>query len=325
MARFHTSPSYAGEPLRARDDVRRTTRRPPGPTPARGRPPTAACARGRGRGPRSAGRRGGGPAARDAGRRRAPDAPVAHQRGEVEGALADERLGVDRQPGPARGAQDVAAVEVLMEEDRSPLSAPVASSSPIQPTARSSSPRSKGRPWRSQRAGSSSAQRRASPASVRSGWPADGGGADQRRRSTAAACRSARASSATLHSCSPGTQRSTSSARRSGSDASSRTAPAPSQCASAAASCSLSGSGKLTLRTAGAPSARVTGATYEIVAGSNGAPGSRSHRAQHSATSRGSRASHSAPPGRDRHHPRPAGTRGVDPPSLRTPAAGAGR
>ena len=43
---------------------------------------------------------------------------VAQQRGDVERALADERLRVDRQPGPARGAQDVAAVEVLMEEDR---------------------------------------------------------------------------------------------------------------------------------------------------------------------------------------------------------------
>ena len=38
---------------------------------------------------------------------------VAQQRGDVEGALAGERLGVDGEPRPARGPQDVAAVEVL--------------------------------------------------------------------------------------------------------------------------------------------------------------------------------------------------------------------
>ena len=36
----------------------------------------------------------------------------------VEGALPDERLGIDGQPRLALGAQHVAAVEVLMEDDR---------------------------------------------------------------------------------------------------------------------------------------------------------------------------------------------------------------
>ena len=40
-------------------------------------------------------------------------AAVPQEGGEVEGALAGERLGVDGEPRPARGPQDVAAVEVL--------------------------------------------------------------------------------------------------------------------------------------------------------------------------------------------------------------------
>src|SRR3954454_10837672 len=42
---------------------------------------------------------------------------VAQERGDVERALADERLGVDRQAGLALGAQDVTAVEVLVDDD----------------------------------------------------------------------------------------------------------------------------------------------------------------------------------------------------------------
>src|SRR3954471_12438087 len=41
---------------------------------------------------------------------------VAQQRGDVEGALADERLRVDGQPRIPLGAQDVAPVEVLVEQ-----------------------------------------------------------------------------------------------------------------------------------------------------------------------------------------------------------------
>src|SRR3954452_10609283 len=43
---------------------------------------------------------------------------IAQQRGDVERAVADERLGVDGEPRLAFGAQDVAAVEVLVQHDR---------------------------------------------------------------------------------------------------------------------------------------------------------------------------------------------------------------
>ncbi len=43
--------------------------------------------------------------------------PVAEQRGGVEGAFTDERLWVDRQPRLALGTQNVAAVEILMDDD----------------------------------------------------------------------------------------------------------------------------------------------------------------------------------------------------------------
>ncbi len=43
--------------------------------------------------------------------------PVADQRGGIEGALTDERLWVDRQPWLAFGAQHVATVEILMDDD----------------------------------------------------------------------------------------------------------------------------------------------------------------------------------------------------------------
>ncbi len=43
---------------------------------------------------------------------------IAEKRGGVERTLADERLWVDREPGLALGAQDVSAVQVLVEDDR---------------------------------------------------------------------------------------------------------------------------------------------------------------------------------------------------------------
>jgi len=43
--------------------------------------------------------------------------PVAEQGSGVEGAFADERLRVDRQPRLAFGAQDVSTMELLMDDD----------------------------------------------------------------------------------------------------------------------------------------------------------------------------------------------------------------
>src|SRR5919108_3732831 len=56
--------------------------------------------------------------------RRAPDVPppVAKKRRGVERRLADDRLGVDRQPGLALAAKHVASLEVLVAEDELSLS-----------------------------------------------------------------------------------------------------------------------------------------------------------------------------------------------------------
>ena len=45
-------------------------------------------------------------------------AAVAQERGKVEGALAEDRLGVDREPSFLSRRQYVAAVEVLMADDQ---------------------------------------------------------------------------------------------------------------------------------------------------------------------------------------------------------------
>jgi hypothetical protein len=45
------------------------------------------------------------------------DVPIAEQRSGVEGALADEGLRIDRQPRLAFSAQDVPAMEILMDDD----------------------------------------------------------------------------------------------------------------------------------------------------------------------------------------------------------------
>ena len=112
MWRFHTSPSCAGEPLRARDDVREPLVVPEAPRErVDDRPPPHALAVEVERLAQTV-----DAAADPPGRMRVGGelrAAVAQQRGDVEGALAGERLGVDGQPRPAAGAQDVAAVEVL--------------------------------------------------------------------------------------------------------------------------------------------------------------------------------------------------------------------
>ena len=119
--------------------------------------------------------------------------------------------------------------------------------------------------------------------------------------------RLAAASSGTLRSCAPGSQRAISSARRARSCASRRTAPSPAHHSRASASCSLSGSGKLTFSTACVPSGSCAGATQEIAAGSNGAASVSPQSLTQPATRSGSSESHAAPPGRERHQPSPSG------------------
>ena len=171
-------------------------------------------------------------------------AAVAHQRRAVERALADQRLGVDREPAAVLVEQHVAGVGVLVQDHR------LAGGS----AAARGRGRRRGRARRGWVGG-----RRASLAAAqvvhhlieaqRTARP-PAGGVDHRRRSTPAAIVLATASSGSAFSLRAGARRSTSSARRSASASSSRAAPLPSQWASAAASCSLSGSGKVIFSTA---------------------------------------------------------------------------
>src|SRR3954467_3321922 len=120
MSISHTPTLTRGRAIPRTRGCRRTAPDPPSPTQARGRRPTGASARGRRRAPTRADRGGAASARRGAAPRRARGGErgtaVAQERGGVEGAVAHERLGVDREEGLVLGAQDVAAVEVLVQE-----------------------------------------------------------------------------------------------------------------------------------------------------------------------------------------------------------------
>ena len=109
---------------------------------------------------------------------------VAQQRGDVEARARPRAAWVDRQPGPARGAQDVAAVEVLVEEDR--VAALRAGREQLADPADGAveQPAVEGSPVAVPAHGQLVRPAPGLAASVRNGWPADGGFADQRRRST---------------------------------------------------------------------------------------------------------------------------------------------
>jgi hypothetical protein len=119
----------------------------------------------------------------------------------------------------------------------------------------------------------------------------------------------ASSSSATSESWLPGSHRSTSSAWSSSSNSSRRTAPLPRQRASAIASCSDSRSAKLTLSTAGDPSARSTLSARPTLPPLYGSPRRRPQASAQCRTISGRRSSHSRPPGTARHLSSAGGTR----------------
>ena len=199
-------------------------------------------------------------------------AAVAHQRRAVERALADQRLGVDREPAAGLVEQHVAAVEVLVQDH--PL-ARSASSSRVRPAARSSSAG-----WVGARRAASAAQRAA--ASVEP---------DERRAGPAAAPTTA-AAARRPRSCSPPPRRA-----------------APLACAPARGARPAApllrvglehprgpvaapvgergrlmlalGLGKRIFSTPRVPSRRSAGTTSETEAGSNGLPSRSSQRSAH--------------------------------------------
>ncbi len=158
------------------------------------------------------------------------------------------------------------------------------------PSAASSSRRSYGRLARRQLPGIRSAQPAASSASEVNGGPAG-----TPRRGSSSTATSSAASGGRPYSGVPGSQRSTSNARRPGSWASSRIAPRPSQCANAVASWRLSSSGYWSFSTARVPSGSVAGSASDANAYPNGGPTVSSHRATHAASRSGSSASHARP------------------------------
>ena len=169
-------------------------------------------------------------------------AAVAHERGAVERALADQRLGVDREPAALLVEQHVAGVGVLVQDHRLARARQQLADEP-------------GGEVDEVRLGRRPARVYGGPRSTTSSRRMNGASAGGRRRPQAPqdAGRDRvghRLVGQARSACRAGARRSTSSARRSASASSSRAAPSPSQWASAAASCSVSGSGKVIFSTA---------------------------------------------------------------------------
>ena len=213
----------------------------------------------------------------------------------------------DRQPGLARRAEDVAAVEVLVTDDglllrRTQL--PVGSHCGVEE--RGARRLAEGSPARGELL---------HPAfrhvHQQTEWVRLGGGGRQMLVRTRAAAVFASSSSVTPESWLPGSQRSSSSAERSSSSSSRRTAPRPCQSPSAVASCSVSRSGKLTLRTAGDPSARSALSASPTLPPLYGSPRRRPQASAHAWTIHGRRSSQSRPSGTSRHLSSTVGMRRV--------------